>query len=43
MNDELDHIRLESITLGNCTLACDQYTIERNVLIMKSINDIDND
>ncbi|KAK8808948.1 hypothetical protein WA171_001077 [Blastocystis sp. BT1] len=32
-----NHIRLESITLGNCTLACDQYTTESNELIMKNL------
>ena len=41
MNDEWDLNRLKSITLGNCTLACDQYTTESNELIMKSMNDSD--
>ena len=42
MNDEWDLIRLESITLGDEALYGDEDSVDRNELIMKSMNDDDN-
>ena len=39
MNDEWDLIRLESITLGYQVLLGDKDSVDRNELIMKSMND----
>ena len=39
MNDEWDLIRLESITLGDEALYGDEDSVDRNELIMKSMND----
>ena len=39
MNDEWDLIRLESITLGSLALYGDEDSVDRNELIMKSMND----
>ena len=41
MNDEWDLIQLQSITLGDEAFDGDDYTVESNELIMKSLNDAD--
>ena len=41
MNDESDLTQLQTITIGQYTLAGDDYSSETNVFIMKSMNDND--
>ena len=41
--DEWDLVRLQSITLGTWALDGDEYSVESNELIMKSMNDNDID